>query len=671
MIKQSEMLMGSGYVKQMPISRKIMLIIIMTTMIVQFLTVTALFMHQYVRAKDQMQRLAVGHAEVLELNVIAQLSFMMNDEAQEWLKSLEAVPGIINATVFDENNRLFASFGQELIEYPDIVKESLGSNSRFHGDYFEIVEPIIDQTDNSRMGMMYMKVSLEELHQNLRSYLIIVGISILLAFVVAILISAKLQRIISDPIREMTGVARHIKDDKDYSIRSKSSSNDEIGMLSDAFNGMLDQIEERGKNLEQARKRAEEVSLELQELNKTLEIRIKDRTKELADANADLQKEMKERSKIADALRESEQRFRGLIETTHIGVIITSDKGIVEWINDSFCRLFDYTRVILSGKKIITLVAEKKRMSFEEVQATLSDGIKTSSLGRYEMFRSDGENLIADVTGTSFVGSDGKMKIAWFMVDATASQKAEASLRATLQKEKAVSEMKDRFVSMVSHDLRTPINVINFAADMLKAEGEDLSRKEHNEFVHDIKRSCDNIKDLMEDVLFIGKMNAGKFEVNKQECNIADFLKEQVRDIEIAYPKKARIHLKLKDMGQPGFIDRKLLRQILQNLLSNAVKYSPDVSLVICEAYKVDDSLVVKIADKGIGIPEKDQNNLFEPFHRAKNSTAFTGTGLGLTIVKKSLDLLGGEIKCKSEVGEGTTFTLIIQVFSQSTLVNR
>ena len=233
-------------------------------------------------------------------------------------------------------------------------------------------------------------------------------------------------------------------------------------------------------------------------------------------------------------------------------------------------------------------------------------------------------------------------------------------LRLALQKEKELNELKSRFISMTSHEFRTPLTSILGSAELL----EHYSHKwpEEKKLVHfnRIHSNIQHLVQLLNDVLIIGQAEAGKLEFNPEPLDVVQFCCSLVEDLQLSAGSKYTISFICQYPELEGCLDEKVLRHILTNLLSNAIKYSPTGSTVNFELVCQNDQAIFQIQDFGIGIPEEDQQHLFESFHRAKNAVNISGTGLGLAIVKRSVDLCGGKITFKSEVGLGTTFTVTI-----------
>lgn len=248
--------------------------------------------------------------------------------------------------------------------------------------------------------------------------------------------------------------------------------------------------------------------------------------------------------------------------------------------------------------------------------------------------------------------------------DITERKRAEADVRATLEKEKELSFLKSRFISMTSHEFRTPLATIFSSAELLEHYSHKWSEERKLNHIQRIQASVKHMTRLLNDVLLIGKAEAGKLEFNPTKIDIVQFCRDLVEEIEftasthtIAFGAEYKI--------TTAYMDEKLLRQILTNLLSNAIKYSPEGDSVNFDLICEQKEAIFRIQDRGIGIPAVDRDQLFNSFHRASNVGTISGTGLGLAIVKRSVDLHGGKITLESEVEVGTTFIVTLPLNQQ------
>lgn len=240
------------------------------------------------------------------------------------------------------------------------------------------------------------------------------------------------------------------------------------------------------------------------------------------------------------------------------------------------------------------------------------------------------------------------------------SQRArlEEELRLALKKERELNDLKSRFVSMTSHEFRTPLSTILANTELLKRYNQRWTEEKKLELLQRIEISTKHMTNMLEDILIIGKAESGKLEFNPTPVDVLAFCQNILEEFQLG--AGSGYHFEFGQQGSCGLrhLDEKLLRQIIGNLLSNALKYSKPGSTIFFELNCQANGTIFKIRDQGIGIPAEDLPRLFEVFHRAKNVGTIQGTGLGLTIVKRSVDLHGGTIEVQSEVEAGTTFTI-------------
>jgi signal transduction histidine kinase len=237
-------------------------------------------------------------------------------------------------------------------------------------------------------------------------------------------------------------------------------------------------------------------------------------------------------------------------------------------------------------------------------------------------------------------------------------KRAEDEMRLALQEERELNELKSRFVSMVSHELRTPLTVIRTSLELLERYGHLASDEKKEEYFQRSRTAVETMIQLLEDVLTIGKAEAGKLGFNPAWLNLEKFCRELVEEMQLGIGANYTILFVSQGTCGEACIDPYLLRSILTNLLSNAIKYSPVNSQIDFRAACQEQHVVFDISDRGIGIPQIDQPMLFELFHRASNVSAIRGTGLGLAIVKQCVKLHRGQITFVSQEGVGTTFTV-------------
>ncbi|NEO98417.1 MAG: PAS domain S-box protein [Symploca sp. SIO2E9] len=264
-------------------------------------------------------------------------------------------------------------------------------------------------------------------------------------------------------------------------------------------------------------------------------------------------------------------------------------------------------------------------------------------------------------------------------------KQAEGEIRKALVREKELTELKSRFITMTSHEFRTPLTTIQSSAELIEHYSSKWTEEKKLTHLYRIQSSVKYMTKLLNDVLIIGRAEAGKLKLNPIPLNLEKFCRDLVEELEFNDTKQHQLVFKIEAVEQQESeameksvlttshsqfprnkpcLDEKILRQILENLLGNAIKYSPSGSTVILTLGYRQNDVIFKIIDQGIGIPKVDLPLLFESFHRANNVGTIAGTGLGLAIVKKCLDIHNGQIEVESEVGLGTTFKITLPMYN-------
>lgn len=237
---------------------------------------------------------------------------------------------------------------------------------------------------------------------------------------------------------------------------------------------------------------------------------------------------------------------------------------------------------------------------------------------------------------------------------------AELATQKALDRERRLNELKSLFVSIVSHELRNPLTSIQLALDMLKDPLGKLSPEIRLKRIKRAETSIVRITELLDDVLIIGDVESGSFKFQPSLLNISEWCSDLVEEFQNRQKVRSDIVLTIQTeyptTSNFYYLDQKLLHHIVINLISNAIKYSPPQSQVKLNVICASDSVTFEVEDRGIGISEEDQVDLFSPFHRGKNVKQIPGTGLGLAIVKQCVEAHKGSITVKSKLGLGTTF---------------
>lgn len=393
-----------------------------------------------------------------------------------------------------------------------------------------------------------------------------------------------------------------------------------------------------------------------------------------------------DRSKFLDAI----------IENAIDGIITIDDCGIIEHLNPAALELFGYERSELVGKNVSVLMPPPDQAKHDdyirnynetgrkhiigvgrEVNGQKKDGTTFPfRLGVSEVKFSDRKiytGFIHDLTKEK--ASEEQIKTYTERLEVKIKERtqdlvklvselemAKENMRALFQKEKELNQLKTRFVSMASHEFRTPLSSMQLSASLIDKYTikNDVANVEKH--TAKIKNAITNLTTILNDFLSLEKLEAGKVEVASQTFNIVTFAEEITEEMQLMTKQNQHIIYEHTGTSAAVLLDANLLKNCILNLISNAIKYSGENTLIQFNTILNQNELIIEVKDNGIGIPEADQSNLFEPFFRAHNTGDIPGTGLGLNIVRRYAVLMQGEVICQSTQNLGTLFRLTFPI---------
>jgi PAS domain S-box-containing protein len=376
---------------------------------------------------------------------------------------------------------------------------------------------------------------------------------------------------------------------------------------------------------------------------------------------------MEDRKKL---MLESKAGFQALFEYATVGILVVGHEGQIELANPYIEKLFGYTNAELVRQPVEILIPEtyrKKHIHYREAYVRkpkvrpMGEGLNL--LGR----RKDGSEFPVEISLGHYQLDQEQLAVA-FITDITERKRHRDELEAkvkertleltqSLEREKELNEMKSRFVSIASHEFRTPLSTIMTSISLIGAynkEGQEDKRKKH---IDRINSAVNNLTNILNDYLSLDKLGQGKVEIIKESFDIHRFASEIVEEVNGLL--KPGQHIVVLHQGEKVvFQDKKILKNLFLNLLSNAIKYSGEEQEILLSIEVSNNYVIIQVKDHGIGIPKEEQKNLFTKFFRAKNASNIQGTGLGLYIVSKYVELLDGVIGFSSIPDHGTTFTI-------------
>jgi len=374
--------------------------------------------------------------------------------------------------------------------------------------------------------------------------------------------------------------------------------------------------------------------------------------------------DISERKRLEEELRHSFEERNTILENTLVGMMRTVD-GRCQWINRKFVEMCGYPAEELIGHSVaVHFPDERAHQAFADAsEPALASG--EAHTAECELRRRDGSLYWAQLLGNRIDPVDAAMGVIWTCLDVSERRRAEENIRRALDQQRELNELKSRFVSMTSHEFRTPLAAILSSAQLMRLYGERLPAAEKEDLVGSIEEGVLRMTKMLDDILVIGRADAGMLVFRPAALDVRAFCESLLEEMRAAAASSRRgprpeLVLQCRHDSPVRLVDEKLLRHALGNLLSNAVKYSPEGGTVRLEVSCTMEELAFAVYDEGIGLPAEDLPRLFETFYRASNAGNIPGTGLGLAIVKRSVELHGGSVAVESEPGRGSCFRVTV-----------
>lgn len=367
------------------------------------------------------------------------------------------------------------------------------------------------------------------------------------------------------------------------------------------------------------------------------------------------------RKKLEAALRGKTAEQDAILQSTQIGITLSVDRHH-QWVNRTFADMMGFSETELLG--VSSRIHFPDEASWRRVGAEAYPVLERGEAYATEcqMRRKDGELIWIQLFGMAVDAKEIARGTIWTFVNVTQRHQAEEDIRRALAQQVELSELKNQFVSMTSHEFRTPLATILSSAELLRYYSDRMPAEEKLEVIGSIETAVTRMTKMLDAVLMIGRADSGNLEFRPVACKLhalsLALATEAARAASADGSAARRLDTQFSSDEMELMLDEKLLRHILGNLIGNAFKYSAADGRVRLEVVCEDGDIVFVVADQGIGIPAEDMPRLFETFHRAGNVGNIAGTGLGLAIVKRAVELHGGTIEVESAVGTGTRFSV-------------
>jgi len=388
--------------------------------------------------------------------------------------------------------------------------------------------------------------------------------------------------------------------------------------------------------------------------------------------------------------------LKAIIENAIDGIITIDERGQIESINPAACKLFQYIPEEVIGRNIMMLMPEPYKGEHDgylnryqhtgephiigigrEVTGLKKDGttfpfrlavsqVQFSGRKIYTGFIHDlsrekeAEEQLREYA--AHLEEEVEKRTIWLKETVAALEEAKEEVSQSLEKEKELGQLKSRFVSMASHEFRTPLSAIQLSASLIDKYAQPFDNPNIGKHVKRIKNAVGNLTTILNDFLSLEKLEAGKVEPSFASFDVVKLSEEITEEMQVIAKENQNIIYQHTGTTSNIHLDGNLLKNCIINLIGNAIKYSGENTFIEFNTEVTENDCIVTIKDNGIGIPEADQKHLFEAFFRAHNTGNIPGTGLGLNIVGRYVNLMNGKIDFQSNVNKGTTFILTFAI---------
>lgn len=585
------------------IRRKIMAVTMLTSVVVLAGAVAAFLAYDLATFRESLRRSLTTLAEVTAQNSTAALAFGNEKDATETLSSLRLEPQIVAAALYDDKGKLFAQYPTNLVAASFPAAPAKGYY--FKGGHLFLFQAVTQE--NNVLGNLYLESDMRYFYQRVKIYAAIAALIMFGSLLVALALANWLQKRISDPIIRLAETARTVSERRDYSVRATKTDQDELGVLTDAFNDMLARIEQHA---------------------------------------------------ITSAF------LSAIVESSDDAIIGKDLSGkVVSW-NVGAERMFGYTAAEMVGSSIERIISPDR----PDEERRILDNAKRGETRLYETVRlkKDGSPVNLSLAVSPIRDAQGEVVgVSSIARDITERKRAEEQilqLNAELEHRvqirtaelTAANQELEAFTYSVAHDLRAPLRHIDAFTRILQEDFAGSFPPEAAQLLDTIRRGSENMSRLVNDLLNLA--HVGRQEMKKELVPLNTIVDEVIlemrresegREIDWNVARLPTIN------GDPG-----LLKQVFANLLSNSVKYTRPRQKAVIEIgmRMMNDEPVIYVRDNGVGFNMKYADKLFGVFQRLHRAEEFEGTGVGLAIVERVVRRHGGHIWAESELDKGATF---------------
>ncbi|HYG02705.1 MAG TPA: ATP-binding protein [Chryseosolibacter sp.] len=621
------------------IRSKLMRVMLVTSAAVLLLTFASFLFYEFFSYRQVTEQQMIGISNIIAANSTGSLAFNDEADAQEILQALQGARNIEKAALYDSTGKVFAIY-PDMLTKNDFPRKPLRNGVSFTSSGIKIFTSV--NQGNKHLGIVYIHRSINDLYERLLLYSVIAGVIMTLAFFLAYLLSRKYQAEIAVPIISLAETTIHVSKQNDYSMRATKMTDDEIGVLTDAFNNMMQHIETQNQEILDARHLAEQQAQEL-------EVKVNERTSEL----------------------KSQRDFAESILNSSLVMIAVFDKDtrIISF-NNRCEEEFGISRTDVLGKRL-------------EDAMPLSKG-STTNKGLFRALRGESVHnpeYQSSVTGMYYESfmlplRDASNQVyAVLMTAHNITQLVESRERirhTNLELVRKNSEL-EQFAYVASHDLQEPLRKIQTFIQLIRRDNDDKAVT--SKYLEKVETSAGRMSALIKDVLEYSRLSQVQESFSEVDLNIV--LEYVMSDLELMISQTDTI---IHCDELPTMMGNRLqLHQLFANLINNSIKFStrrPEISITT-EWLSVSERQVrqelkpgevyakIKFADNGIGFEQEYADKIFTIFQRLNTREKFEGTGIGLALCKKIVENHNGHISAASTPGVGTIFSIILPVKTQ------
>ena len=632
--------------RDMTIKDKLRAINMLTVVSALLLAVSIFIACRWVQARrHELQDLSTS-AEITAENCKAALAFEDAKDAEEVLKALRVQSPIVFGGVYTSSrDEAFASYYRDGADTKVEPCEFKTEGHIFGKGHLTVFRRIV--LEGETIGVVCLQSDLHPMYATLKRDITVITGVLLFACLMAYVLSSRLQRVISEPILSLANIARVVSDKKNYSMRAVKCSEDELGVLVDAFNQMLEQVQQHQSAL---------VSV-----NERLEARVRERTAKLTSTNEQLTREVKERKWAQEKLKRAADKWQTTFDSiTDLVSVQDKDFKLVQ-VNKAYADAFNMRPEELVGKRCYELV----HCTEEPVAGCPHKAVvETGKPVRTELFDCHLGKYLEVFTAPVINEKDEVGNHVHIIKDITERKKAEQALESLnknlaeiVKKLKQSNQQLQDFVYIASHDLREPLRKIFSFGRLIRKSLEGKLTEDDAENLQFMIDGADRMQQMIDALLVYSRVSTKGASFEHTDLNR---IIEELKSLELAAQiEETNGAIEVAEPLPTVNGDTVQIRQVLQNFISNGLKYHrPDVApRIVVRAVAANENMVrIEVEDNGIGIQEQYYKDIFTMFRRLHLREQYSGSGIGLAICKKIVERHGGEIGVESRVGQGSVF---------------